>query len=457
VSPSRSRAAGRAWALAALLLAAAPAAAHAQIFVASRANPGFTIGPLFVQANVTPQLGHVAVNVLWSVVVPPTVSPTAIEQDLYLLWPGAVVADPKIGPPDPALARDITGRGFTVIDEGRIPLGARLLFQQGPRQPMELLKGGAPFVTFVREGGPMGLTAPATWIRIPWTPRMVNRAMIMDLKLTTRGLIKDKPATWLEHAFWGERHRLSLSFMEVRQRAMFPMYYMHRDRVVKLADDPAQLIVNFADNEHLKIDELFPQSVKRQVHETRESTDTLSLYIDRSEGITPQTLTVQFGYFTGLQSWAPVLIPAAFFILGNLAAPLLQAFAKKAGKSMKSRFDVGRRPDDAIGRDRGVVLTRETLAHLVPGETTYEQVLALCGPDPEEHEDLSTPGQKTLIYRGQRLVPQRRRIFSWLATVSSWAIEQHAVEIRLANDRVVDVQARVRRTRLTTPEGTATT
>jgi hypothetical protein len=445
----------RAWAFTALLLAAAPGAAHAQLFIASRPNPGFTIGPLFVQANVTPELGPVVVDIFWSVVVPPTTSSGTLEQDLYLLWPSAVLADPKLGKPDPALAKDITERGFTVIDEGRVHFDARKLFQQGPRQPLESVPGGAAFVTFVREGGAMGLTSPATWIRIPWTPMMVNRAMIMDLKLTTRGLVKDKPGTWVEHLFWGERHRLSLSFMEVRQRAMFPMYFAHRDRVVKLADDPAQLIVNFADNEHLKIDELYPQSVKRQVHETRERTDTLSLYIDRSEGITPQTLTVQFGYFTGLQSWAPVLIPALFFTLGNLAGPLLQGLFKNFSRSMKSRLDVGRRPDDGATRDRGVVLSRETLARIVPGETTHDQVLALCGPDVEEHEDMATPGQKTLIYRGQRVAPQRRRIFSWLATVSAWAIEHHEVEIRVENDRVVDVQARVRRTRLTSPEGNA--
>ena len=49
----------RAWALAALLTVAAPAAAHAQIFVASRANPSFAIGPLFIRGSVTPALGQV--------------------------------------------------------------------------------------------------------------------------------------------------------------------------------------------------------------------------------------------------------------------------------------------------------------------------------------------------------------------------------------------------------------
>src|SRR5439155_193116 len=77
----------RAW-LAVLVLAAAPTVAEGQIFLASRPSPEFTIGPLFVRANVTPELHAVTVDVLWSLVIPPTKSAAAIEQDLYLLWPG---------------------------------------------------------------------------------------------------------------------------------------------------------------------------------------------------------------------------------------------------------------------------------------------------------------------------------------------------------------------------------
>ena len=44
-----------AWALGALLLLA-PAVAHAQLFVASKPNPSFMIGPLFVRASVSPDL-----------------------------------------------------------------------------------------------------------------------------------------------------------------------------------------------------------------------------------------------------------------------------------------------------------------------------------------------------------------------------------------------------------------
>jgi hypothetical protein len=153
-----------------------------------------------------------------------------------------------------------------------------------------------------------------SFIKIPWSPRLANPLWLQDLKMRVKGLIRDKPGTWVEHTFWGPRHRFSVSFNEVRQRALFPMYFQHRDRVIHLADEPAQIIAEFADSDHLKIDELYPQSAKRQLSESRAKTETVSLYLDRSEGLTPQTLTVQFGYFRGLQSWAPVLIPALFFL-----------------------------------------------------------------------------------------------------------------------------------------------
>src|SRR5947209_20632578 len=111
----------RAW-VAVLVLAAAPTVAEGQIFLASRPSPEFTIGPLFVRATVTPELRTVTVDVLWSLVIPPTKSGAAIEQDLYLLWPNAVDGDSAAGPPDPALAAYVKERGFTPIREGRISL-----------------------------------------------------------------------------------------------------------------------------------------------------------------------------------------------------------------------------------------------------------------------------------------------------------------------------------------------
>lgn len=444
----------RALLLAGLLVVAGPPAAQAQVFLASRPHPQFTVGPLFIRANVTPALGDISVDVLFSLVIPPTMSATQLEQDIYLLWPGAIAGDRGAGAPDPALAREITQAGFTVIDEGRVALTARNLYARGAdgrslRQP---IPGGAPFVTFVREGGGLGISAPATYIRIPWNPLSVNRAFLVGLQMQARGLIKDKPANWLERAFFARRHRLVLAFGDVRQRAIFPLYFWHRDRVIKLSDDPSQLVISFAQADMLKIDELYPQSARRELSETLENTDVVSTFLDSTEGLRPQTLSVQFGYFSRFQTWAPVLIATAFFGLGNAAGPLLLAAGRNVSRRLRGRFNIARRPGAGEPRESGVVVPRERLARIVPGETRYQEVLRILGLSPEEREQLDAPGRKTLIYRGRRMIPHSRRAFVWLATVDHWDVEDHEVEIVLEHDVVRDVQARVRRTRQAQPE-----
>lgn len=443
---------GRAWALAALLALAAPATAHAQIFVASRANPSFAIGPLFIRGKVTPALGQVAVDVFFSIDVPAGKSAVDIEQDLFLLWPGAVTADPKLGKPDPAVEKHVTERGFTAIDSGRVALSARNLYQSGSNRGTEPVAGGAPFVTFVRENSALGLSAPATWIRIPWNPRLANKVYLMALHLNTRGLIRDKPSTWVERTLWGRRHRVTVSFNETRQRAVFPMYFQHRDRVIRLGDEPAQIMLDFANADHLKVDEMSPSTARRQLSETLDNTDTIALFLDRTEGITPQVLSVQFGYFTGLQSWAPVLIPTLFFVLGNVAGVLVRKLAERFSKRWMGRVLFRRGREEPPARQHGTVLEPATLERIVPGVTTYEEVLRLAGPEVEVRSRSAEPERRRLIYRGRRLVPRRRRAFGWLTTVGHWDAEQHEVEIEIERDVVRDVQSRVTRSRLNDPE-----
>ncbi|HEU5322718.1 MAG TPA: hypothetical protein VFX28_18065 [Methylomirabilota bacterium] len=442
------RGGGRAWALAALLVAAGPAAADAQVFMASRPHPPFTVGPLFVRASVGSSLGPVEVDVLWSVVVPPTRAGADVEQDLFLLWPSAVRPVPGLGPPDAALARYVRERGFDVIEEGRVALLAENLYADGPAAVPE--RGGAPFVTFVRGSSPLGLSAPATYVRLPWSPRFVNRTWIMDLRLTVPGLVRAKASSWVEDVFWGRRFLVSVSFNDVRHRAVFPLYFENRDRVVRLADDPSQLLINLAEVDRLKVDEVFPPNSSRRLSESLETTEVVSLFLDRSEGLTPQVLTVQFAYFSGVQAWAPVIIPVLFFLLGNVAGGVLRTLAEKASRRLAGRVEFGR-PKAERERQTGVLLARETVAKLVPGETTYADVLRLCGADVEESQRLHTPDRRTLVYRGRRLVPRRRQVFGWLATVKHWDVEDHEVVIELEQDRVKDVQARIRRARLTTP------
>jgi hypothetical protein len=426
--------------------------ARAQVFLASRDHPPFTIGPLFVRATVTPQLGPTDVEILWSLVLPPDRSASGLEQDLFLLWPGEIVADAGAGAPEPALARYVEQRGLTVIGEGRAALSSQSLYQLDSSEAPSPIPGGAPFVTFVRQGGALGLTSPISCVRIPWTPYQVNRARLMDLRFRAKGLLTARRASWIEEVFRGERHVIALSFNDVRQRALFPLYFEHRDRLVRLADDPSQLMVNFADAGHVKIDSVSPPATRRHLSESLDRTEVVSLFLDRSEGITPQVLTVVFGYFSGWRAWAPVIIPALFFALGNLAAPLLRFLGGWTTRTLRAHFHIARPRNALHGRDTGVVIPRETLARIVPGQTTEDEVLRLCGPESETAERLTSPARRTLVYRGRHLAPQRRPIFAWLARVTRWDVEDHEVEITVERDLVRDVQVRVRRARLAAPD-----
>jgi hypothetical protein len=441
---------GRALALAALIAAATPAAAAAQVFVAARTTPQFEIGPLFVRANVTPDLGRIVVDVSFSVAVPAGRSLGSMDQDIYLLWPSAVLPDASTAKAETDLEKFVEARGLDAIDSGRIAYTARNLYGT-PARAWEPIGNGAPFATFVRSGG-MGLTSPATLIRIPWDPRVLNRAFLMRLTFATKGLLKDKPGTWTERTLWGHRHRLTLSFNEVRHRALFPLYFEQRDRIIHLSEDPAQLLIDFADSPHLKIDEMLPASARRQLSETRDQTETVSLYLDRSEGLTPQVLTVQFGYFTGLQSWAPVLIPLAFFVAGNIGGVLIRTVAERVSRRWAGRVGFWRTQERPRPRQTGVILGRDTLAKISPGSTTYREVLELCGHDVEERLTLAAPDRRTLVYRGRRAVPHHRRLAGVLAAVTHWDVEDHEVEVVLERDVVADVQAHIRRSRLTGAE-----
>jgi hypothetical protein len=70
-----------------LLSCAAPCPARGQVFIASRPDPDFRIGPLFVSASVKPadvEAGRapLTVTVSWSLVLPPHGNAAAVAQDL---------------------------------------------------------------------------------------------------------------------------------------------------------------------------------------------------------------------------------------------------------------------------------------------------------------------------------------------------------------------------------------
>jgi hypothetical protein len=169
--------------------------------------------------------------------------------------------------------------------------------------------------------------------------------------------------------------------------------------------------------------------------------------MEPTEALTPQGLRVEFGYFSRLQSWGPILIPALFFALGNAAGALVRGFAERVTRRLSGWLQLGRQRASASEVDTGTVIPRDRLAAIVPGETTYEELLRLAGTHMEVREDFAMPRRKTLIYRGRRDVPHRRWAWSWLAAVSYWDVERHEVEIVVDEGVVQNIQVRIDRAR----------
>ena len=273
------------------LVLAAPVPAGAQLFFSDAPSPDLRIAPLTIRAAVTPAPGPVQVRILFSVTAPAG----AAVSDLYLLWPGEVKGDPALGARDPALAQAVTALRFDVVEEGRLPLRARQVSGEGGAAAREPVPGGAPYVTFVQTGGALGLSAPATWIRIPASPRLADADWLMTLEIPSLSVVKPKPTSWIERWFLGERRLLAISFNEARGRPLRRMYLAQRDRVVRLGDAPAEMTVSFSEADHLKIDSIAPTTAVRGLSETAESTETVALFLDTGEGSTPQRLNVQYG------------------------------------------------------------------------------------------------------------------------------------------------------------------
>lgn len=428
--------------LAALVLA--PAHAQAQIFLASRPDPPFAIGPLTIRATVTPSLTPVELEVRWALDVPPGKSRVGIEQDIFLLWPGEVTN--PVGPVagDKELAQYVEKRGFAVIGDGRLPLYAQNIYAEGVEARPKPV-GEAAYVTFVQDSHALGLSPSATWIRLPWSPQMANVTYMMSLIMRVGGVIKPRQLHWYESVFTGERYQFALSFNEVRDRPIFPMYAEHRDRAIHLADAPAELVVHFTDAGHLRIEQVYPPTSIRRLSETLESTEVVSLFMGSAEGIVPQNLTVQFGYFSRLQGLMIVLIPLLLLAAGPALGPAIGRAMPGLLARVRARLHLG--ASGARPRASGVVLGPETLDRIVPGRTSREEVLRLCGTEVEEEERLDQPDRRVLVYRGWRAVPETRRRMKWVATVEAWEIFAQEAHIEIERDVVKDVQVRIRRSR----------
>ena len=429
--------------LAATVLAlATPASSHAQVFLAARPHPDFRVGPLFVVANIRPDLGPVTITLAWSLTPEPGRHAADIKQDLFLLWPGEVTEATAPGAADPTLVPYVEQRGFTAISSGRLVLRSRDRMQLGTTNPGDPIAEVASYVTFVRQGPVQA--GPGTFIKVPWTSKLADPLAVMSLSMSFRNLIAPKPATWWEELFWGRRYVLATGFGDVGSLALplYPLYFEHRDRVVHLAREFSLVIASFADSDHLRIEEIAPGTATRRLSRVRAGAEVVSMPLLAAEGITPQMLKVQFSYFSGRIAWRPILISLVLLLLSNVAGFIL--LSKDVARIVRTRLHL-RRGEPAFMRDGGPALPRDVVDKIVPGTTTYAEVLALCGP-PDEERVRRAPGMsRSLIYRAARRIPQSRLTVGRLTTVARWDEEQHELEIELNGDRVSAVQSRVSR------------
>ena len=432
------------WWIVLIVAAAWPQAAGAQVFLAASANPSFEVGPLLVTATITDAVaGHTPVRIVWGIVAAP--GSAGLDGDLDLLWPGRI-AGIDAGPPEPALVAAVERPGTRITASGHLALSTRSTAGLGAGFTAEPVAGGASFVSFERQSNLTGRLSTGSLIRIPWSAKLGERNRLMILELKADRLVRPHQASWLRELFLGRRYDVALSFNNVRVSPLFALYLRQRDHVVHLADEVSQLTLSFQQARSLQLDEIAPPGAMRQPSDGPRAPETVSLVLNHAEGLAPQILQVRFGYFSGLWAVLPLVFTVGLVGLGHVAGPLVAALARRAKVMVATRLHVVRKRG-SMARTTGVVLSRDTLDRIVPGDTTYADVLKLCGPLGEQHQSLTGAHQPRLVYRGRRFVPHRRRTFGWVATVSHWDIEDHEVVIEFDGERVRDVQAELRRMR----------
>ncbi len=428
--------------LAGTLVGATVRSGHAQVFLSAEPHPSFTLAPLFVSTSVNKAGTPAHLTIFWSLSL--SAPQSSHPSHLLLLLPFGIAEPGAALPGAPDLAAYVQARGLTVERQGAVPIISRNRLEMGSSRPLRP-SGTAPFVTFVRDATARGRSRPASLIRIPWSERLASPDWLVGVDMVAADLVRNKPASWYEDVFWGPRHIVAVSVGDLRNTALYPLYFELRDHVVSIGRDFSMLSINFSDADHLRIDQLTPPSANRQPSEARPNTETVSIPIAGGEGITPQVVRAYYGYYSGRFEWRPIVISLLFLIVGNLTGPVLVPLVKRFLRTVSTRLHIG---GGDPARLSGVVLSADTIAKLRPGETTFDEVLKLCGPDYEdEQQQLAGEVRRTLTYRGRRLVPESTRRFGLISHVRRWDLEIHEVEVELRNDRVADVQARIRRAR----------
>jgi hypothetical protein len=407
-------------AIAAFLCAAVatPAPGHGQVFLASQPHPDFTIGPLFVVASVSPGQPNVTVNLSWSLTTGPITSKADMAQDLYLLWPAEIAEATAPGTAESQLVREVERRGLQVVSSGRLVLRSRDRLQLGTAALGEPVSVTPSFVNFTRPATQAGVV---TYIKIPWTPRLADPLSIVTLVVPVRGLLAQKAGTWLEDLFWGPRQVLTAGFGDLGPPVLglFALYYERRDRIVHLAKDYSLIIANFGDSDHLKIEEISPPSAVRRQSRVRAGGEVVALSLLPSQDVATQSLRVQYHYFTGRINWRPIVISAVILLATNLGGVFM--LSTDLSRRIRRRRRARRRFEAAAATVIEGVPSRESLVTLIPVGTRYDEVVARFGRPDEEHERVTHPGRRTLLYR------------------SANGTEHHEVAIEIDDDRVREV------------------
>jgi hypothetical protein len=398
---------------------ATPEPVRGQVFLASRPHPDFTIGPLFVVASVSPGVPHVTVNLSWSLTTGPVTNKADIEQDLYLLWPAEIVESTAPGPAEPQLVREVERRGLIVVNSGRLTLRSRDRLQLGTTAIGEPLPVTPSFVNFTRPGTQQA--GVVTYIKIPWTPSLADQLSIVTLVLPLRGLVTPKAGTWLEDLFWGPRQVVTTGVGDLGPPVLglFALYYERRDRIVHLARDYSLVIANFGDSDHLKIEEISPPTAVRRQSRVRAGGEVVALTLLPSQDVATQSLRVQYHYFAGRINWRPIVISALILLVTNFAGVLM--FSLEVHRRVRRRRRAKRRFAAAAASANGDMPSRDALISLIPAGTRYDEVVARLGRPDEEHERVTPPGRRTLIYHAAN------------------GAEQNEVAIELDDDRVREV------------------
>jgi hypothetical protein len=396
--------------------------ASAQIFLASKPHPDFAVGPLFVIANVRPDL-TVTVNLSFSLTLRKGAARAAMEQDLFLLWPAEVAEPGAPGPADPILTREIHAAGLVVVRSGRLVLRSRDRTLVGTGQLGESLPEVASYVTVTRRGPLGSQVAPVSYIRIPWTPTLADPRIVTTLVIPLRGLVTAKPASWVAETFWGRRWILTAGFGDLGSPVMplYSIYFDHRDRVVRLGHEFSQVIATFSDSDHLLIDGIEPPAATRRPSLIRTGNEVVSLTLAPVDGIAPQNLEVQFSYFAGQIAWRPIVVSAVLLLLANVGGTVM------FGREMFGIIRARRRARVAAERFRAEWRAGDAQAMALVGAATYEDIVARWGTPDEDHERLSAPGRRSMVYRAQNNG------------------QAHEVEIEITDGRVSEIERRVYR------------